>query len=106
MGSLDGTIIYKTSEYRPCLVNGKEALFHRWVDISRLVDASPMIGGHPGGTVSYCVGLVECEDGQILEVSPGSIKFTDGLFIAEHVHEYCEWYKEYMEKKEKEKEND
>lgn len=106
MASLDGTITYQSGEHRPCLVNDKEALFHRWVDISRLVDASPLIGGHPGGTVSYCVGIVEFEYGQIKEVSPESITFTDGLFITEHVHEHCEYYREYMKKKEEEKENE
>lgn len=45
-------------ELRPCMVNGKKALFHRWVDA---VDG----------------GLIEREDGSMEMVHPESIKFID-----------------------------
>ena len=111
---LNGTIKIQREEYRPCLVSKvvnrlvktEEALFHRWVDVSKLVDASPMIGGHPGGTVSHCVGLVEYDNGQIEEVKPESITFIDGLVHSERVSDYRKCYEEYWNKqKEKENEN-
>ena len=76
MGAFDGITI-STSEYRPCLVDGKKALFHRWSDKSKVVEPSPMIGGAPGGTVRYTVAIVEMEDGQVIEVGPQLIKFID-----------------------------
>lgn len=49
MPALDGTITFATSEYRPCLVKGQHALFHRWEDNSEIYAPSVMIGGHGGG---------------------------------------------------------
>lgn len=74
-----GDLVLKTSEYRPCLVNGDMALFHRWSYRQDVVAASPMIGGAPGGAVSFTVGIVEMEDGQVRLVSPDNIKFTDDM---------------------------
>ncbi len=34
---------------RLCEVNGKLGYFHRWEQWSKVVDASPLRGGHPGG---------------------------------------------------------
>lgn len=53
----------------------KKAYFHRWVEITELIGASPMIGGHPGGEVKYILGLVEYEDGRMGKVLPERIKF-------------------------------
>ena len=39
-----------------------------------------MIGGGPGGTVAYTLGIVEFSDGTIKQVFPERIKFTDRLF--------------------------
>ena len=36
-----------------------------------------MIGGAPGGQISYTLGLVEFEDGSVSEVSPYKIRFLD-----------------------------
>nr|DAW37521.1 MAG TPA: SEA domain [Caudoviricetes sp.] len=30
MASLDGTLTITNSEYRPCVVDRKKAMFHRW----------------------------------------------------------------------------
>ncbi len=49
MPALDGTITFATSEYRPCLVKGQHALFHRWEDNSEIYAPSVMIGGHEDG---------------------------------------------------------
>ncbi len=37
------------TELRPCLINGKKALFHNWSNKSQIVDPSPFVGGHQGG---------------------------------------------------------
>lgn len=62
---------------RPCLVNGEKALFHRWVDQAYIVHPSPLKGGHPGGQVWNVFGLVEMENGQVMEVPSCNIQFTD-----------------------------
>lgn len=54
-----------------------KALFHCWGYRSELVDASSMIGGHPGGQVSATFAIVEYEDGTVHEVEPQNIRFVD-----------------------------
>lgn len=102
MSTLDGKITIER-ELRPCIVHIPEkrqnyrkkgdnlnvydkviepekdikALFHYWNYRSELVDASPMIGGHPGGQVSGTFAIVEYEDGTIHEVEPAQIRFVD-----------------------------
>ena len=65
------------TELRPCLINGKKALFHNWSNKSQIVDPLPMIGGHNGGVLEYTVGIIEYEDGQVCECMPSQIKFID-----------------------------
>lgn len=103
MAALDGKIEIGI-EYRPCMVRiraktetkrnnegGKsikiieeereiKALFHCWSHRSELCDASPMIGGHPGGQVSGTFAIVEYEDGTVHEVEPKNIRFVDNTF--------------------------
>ena len=80
----------KKDKYRKCLVTCSEnnpkgrkrtvqrkALFHKWEKIKQVIDASPMIGGHPGGQIAYTVGIVEFMDGTVGQVHPGYIKFMD-----------------------------
>lgn len=102
MAALDGKIEIGI-DYRPCMVHipakkqnyrnkGDElnvyekeiepeheikALFHCWNHRSELYDASPMIGGHPGGQVSGTFAIVEYEDGTVHEVEPQNIRFVD-----------------------------
>lgn len=102
MSALDGKIKIE-KELRPCIVYIPEkrqnyrkrgdnlnvydkviepeknikALFHCWNFRSELYDASPMIGGHPGGQVSGTFAIVEYEDGTIHEVEPMQIRFVD-----------------------------
>lgn len=81
--------IYVETKLRPCHVRVKggtikRALFHGWDFISEVVEPSPMIGGHPGGTVTYTRAIVELESGHITTVMPESIKFLDNKF-----DEYC-----------------
>lgn len=61
---------------RLCEVNGKLGYFHRWEQWSKVVDASPLRGGHPGGQNGQVFGIVEFEDG-VRRVGPSSIKFCD-----------------------------
>lgn len=74
---LDGLISFSNSEYRPCIVHGKKAVFHRWHEFCNVVEASPLIGGAPAGQIKYTLGTVEFEDGTIAEVNPREIKFVD-----------------------------
>lgn len=76
----NGIEIKITWDLRPCVVNGRRALFHRWEDYAEVVGESPLMGGHAAGQLSCCLGLVEYEDGTIAKVHPGSIKFVDGVF--------------------------
>ena len=66
-----------TYELRPCFVNHKKALFHKWSNNSELLLPSPMEGGHGGGISTWTLGIVEFEDGSVGRCSPGDIKFAD-----------------------------
>lgn len=55
----------------------RKALFHGWSTIAQVVDASPMIGGHPGGTVADTFAIVEYMDGNVERVHPEQIQFLD-----------------------------
>lgn len=66
-----------TSEYRPCIVDEKKALFHRWEDFKNVIGESMMRGGHGAGQIAYTLGIVEFEDGKIKRVGPENIKFCD-----------------------------
>lgn len=63
-------------ELRLCEVYGELGYFHCWEHYSMVIDASPMIGGHPGGVISYVRGIVEFKDG-VRRVTAESIKFCD-----------------------------
>lgn len=65
-------------ELRPCYVaikKGKKekGLFHGWNFISNVIESS-----------SYCTGIVELEDGRVVEVLPTNITFVKGKF-----NDYC-----------------
>lgn len=75
--------------FRPCLVNGKKALFHRWFEYSQIVAPSPMVGGHSGGEVKAVLALIEFEDGTVEELFPNKIRFLDNYF-SEYDFSLCE----------------
>lgn len=98
MAAMDGTITMTTAEYRPCYVNDKKALFHRWidkeevllkikncfVDDSRIEEIENLYrekGVLPPVAdvekVKTTLAIVEYEDGTIDEVRPQQIKFAD-----------------------------
>ena len=66
-------------ERRLCYVHGKKCLFHRWIDRSKGIDASPLQGGHPGGTLRMTFALVEGESGEMFEVFPTDVIFADDI---------------------------
>lgn len=66
---------------RKCTVNfGKEksitGMFHQWCNFSKPVGAGLTIGSAPAGVISYTVGLVETDSGQMIEVDPIRITFN------------------------------
>ena len=63
-------------ERRLCTVDGELGYFHCWEHYSTVIEPSPMIGGHPGGTISYVLGIVEFPEG-VRKVTVDSIKFCD-----------------------------
>lgn len=75
-----GEIKVKFSEYRPCIVGGRRALFHRWADQAHVAPPSVLRGGHPGGQIWRTVGVVEYEDGTVHEAYPHEIRFLPGIF--------------------------
>lgn len=64
-------------ELRPCLVDGKKYLFHRWGDRRWVVGPSSLRGGHPGGECAEVFAIVEDEEGPVFEFYPSQIKFLD-----------------------------
>lgn len=76
MACLSSTITI-TKELRPCLVDGKRALWHEWTTRREIVPPSIMTGGHGGGQISATFALVEYEDGTVAEVYPSRVRFLD-----------------------------
>jgi hypothetical protein len=67
-----------SEKLRPCIVKGKKSFFHKWSEVSKIVDPSPLLNGHSGGVVRVTVGIVENEDnGAVHECYPYEIRFTD-----------------------------
>lgn len=76
MASLQSEIIIK-NEYRPCFIDLKDgrerkALFHKWIMKEDLFKKQ------------YAMGLVELENGKVLEVYYSQIRFIDNK-----IKEYC-----------------
>lgn len=69
----------QTYDLRPCMVDGQRAVFHRWETWANVVNGGLLIGSHPGGQISYVVGIIEYENGNVTRVSPNTIQFCDGL---------------------------
>jgi hypothetical protein len=98
MASLSSKIVI-THELRPCYVDGKKALFHRWIDketpimkinamltekaLERIADKIKNGIIPPSGDVvlqKTVLGIVEYQDGTVAEVEPTSIIFADFEF--------------------------
>lgn len=73
-------IIPKEIEYRPCYVNGRRALFHRWVNTANPVLPKGVEADDPKARFfqhRHTAGLVEYEDGTVERVWPQEIRFAD-----------------------------
>ena len=58
------------SKLRPCIVIRKRGLFHRWADIVEPANSTR--------SEQRCtVGIVELEDGSVIQAYPREIKFVD-----------------------------
>lgn len=76
----------ETPEYRPCWVNKRKALFHRWVNSAR-----PQLpkGQEPSENSRYYQyrathALVEYEDGTMATIWPTEIRFVDNDHFAQY----------------------
>lgn len=98
---MNDTINITNSEYRPCYVDGRKALFHRWKDKESIVLKFNIITNYHERTkvlreyyeskivpsmcdivkIKNVLGIVELEDGTIDEVEPTSIRFIDNKMI-------------------------
>lgn len=78
MAEYKGMKVTVEHELRLCEVDGELGYFHTWEQWSNVVDASPMIGGHPGGVIGQIYGIVEFKD-RVERVSPHRIKFCDEI---------------------------
>lgn len=75
MAGLNGTITIIKSEYRPCIVKGRKALFHCWEDKSEIHNA--VMKGDVSGVLMGTVAIVEYENGDVRECYPYEVKFLD-----------------------------
>lgn len=78
-----------TTELRPCFVNGRPALFHRWADSARPAKAYGKENDESAGyhQLHSVQGIVEYEDGTVDRVWPSVIKFLPHAQFAE-----TDWY--------------
>lgn len=69
-------------DLRKCVVDGANALFHRWTEYSVIAPPSFMVGGHGGGVESRIYAVVELEDGSVKLVDPvtQAFEFSDRMF--------------------------
>ena len=84
MAGINGKITIFNSEYRPCIVKGRKALFHRWEEKAEL-----HIGGRavrtidvdvPSGYLKSMLAIIEYEDGNLTECYPYGVRFCDNKF--------------------------
>lgn len=78
MAQLWNDIKITTCEWRPCWVNGRRAIFHRWTDSARPVKQAVTNEDGVEHFQKYSVhGLVEYEDGTVDREWPNVIQFAD-----------------------------
>jgi len=65
------------NELRPCLVDDKRALWHKWTERREIIPPALLKGGHGGGEVASTFALVEYEDGTMAEVYPTRVRFLN-----------------------------
>lgn len=82
----------EVAEYRPCYVNGRRALFHRWENTANpVLPRGVNANDEKARFFQYrsTRALVEYEDGTMGRVWPLEIRFADGDRFKE-----CEWLPE------------
>ena len=72
MCSMRTSDITITIELRPCLANGKKALFHKWIK-----EFSDFDYASESGWTEKVYGLIEYEDGTLGKVNYENIQFVD-----------------------------
>lgn len=80
MASLNTTITVTSSENRPCLVDGKRAIFLKWEEMEDMIGACPLVGGSSKSsnrTFKRTFAMVEFEDGSVERVCISDLKFLD-----------------------------
>lgn len=86
MKMFDGKFSIGFSEYRPCRVNGRKALFHRLADRAVVVGESALRGGHSAGQVWNVVAVVEYDDGTMHECYPHEVRFLDSARVFREIY--------------------
>lgn len=76
---MNNEIVIKTIDYRPCLVNDKKALFHKWIEYAYPVPPSLIMPNDRGGQKTDTLAIVEYENGTVEVVEPNCITFADNL---------------------------
>ena len=82
---VEGSVVIGDGKYRPCWVQGKRALFHRWTDtrrpvVPRGIDETETDRRYQVWTVH---AIVEFEDGSVARVYPSEVEFADPHFFEE-----------------------
>lgn len=65
---------------RPCLVRGKKALFHQWIESKYFIEPSSLIGEIIGGQICINYAVVEYADGSLSVCKPENIVFLEDVF--------------------------
>lgn len=82
MRGIDGTVTIRTAEYRPCMVGGKKAIFHRWESpVQRYGCENPR-------ELPRTMAIIELESGEVKRAFPEKVRFLDtGNLMQEIMHE-------------------
>lgn len=67
------------NKLRLCRVKGEIGYFHTWEHYMDVIGQSPMVGGHPGGQISYAHAIVEFLEGVVKRVDIKDILFIDEI---------------------------
>lgn len=62
---------------RPCEVDGRPALFHRWIEADDVLRVCGSFRDYEIPVAHYTFALVEYDDGTIAKVLPEMIRFTE-----------------------------
>lgn len=79
MAGIESTITIKNSQYRPCFVDGRKALFHKFEGV-RFAPPKSFCDVDKDIVIGRDLAIVEYEDGKVDEVSVTKLRFADRLF--------------------------